>query len=95
MQRNPTFGASQEFLSSSPDRSFPLLVQFGHSSVPETREQSSDGGRQFRGVAVGCAAIPVVHALTNSIAWTAHFLAEVHDAQHKKVFDTVLVMAQC
>jgi hypothetical protein len=55
-QRNPTFGASQEFLSSSPDRSFPLLVQFGHSPVPETREQSSDGGRQFRGVAVGCAA---------------------------------------
>jgi hypothetical protein len=42
-QRNPTFGASQEFLSSSPDRSFPLLVQFGHSSVPDAREQSSDG----------------------------------------------------
>ena len=56
-QRNPTFGTSQEFLSSSPDRSFPMLVQFGHSSVAETREQSSDGGRQFRGVAVGCAAI--------------------------------------
>jgi len=30
---------------------------------------------------------------TNSIAWTAHFLAELHDAQHKKVFDTVLVVS--
>ncbi|MES2237380.1 MAG: type I restriction endonuclease [Pseudomonadota bacterium] len=30
---------------------------------------------------------------TKSIAWTAHFLAELHDAQHKKVFDTVLVVS--
>ena len=30
---------------------------------------------------------------TNSIAWTAHFLAELHDAQNKKVFDTVLVVS--
>ena len=30
---------------------------------------------------------------TNSIAWTAHFLAELHDAQHKKMFDTVLVVS--
>ena len=30
---------------------------------------------------------------TNSIAWTAHFLAELHDAQHNKVFDTVLVVS--
>ncbi|MBL8786183.1 MAG: type I restriction endonuclease subunit R, partial [Deltaproteobacteria bacterium] len=30
---------------------------------------------------------------TNSIAWTAHFLAELHDAQHRKVFDTVLVVS--
>ncbi|MFE8604832.1 type I restriction endonuclease subunit R [Archangium violaceum] len=30
---------------------------------------------------------------TNSIAWTAHFLAELHDAQHKKVFDTVVVVS--
>ncbi len=30
---------------------------------------------------------------TNSIAWTAHFLAELHDAHHKKVFDTVLVVS--
>ncbi len=30
---------------------------------------------------------------TNSIAWTAHFLADLHDAQHKKVFDTVLVVS--
>lgn len=30
---------------------------------------------------------------TNSIAWTAHFLAELHDAQHKKVFDSVLVIS--
>jgi len=30
---------------------------------------------------------------TNSIAWTAHFLAELHDKDHKKVFDTVLVVS--
>ena len=30
---------------------------------------------------------------TNSIAWTAHFLAELHDDQNKKVFDTVLVVS--
>lgn len=30
---------------------------------------------------------------TNSIAWTAHFLADLHDARHKKIFDTVLVVS--
>jgi type I restriction enzyme R subunit len=30
---------------------------------------------------------------TNSIAWTAHFLAELHDGQHKKIFDSVLVIS--
>lgn len=30
---------------------------------------------------------------TNSIAWTAHFLADLHDAAHKKIFDTVLVVS--
>ncbi len=30
---------------------------------------------------------------TNSIAWSAHFLAELHDAQQKKLFDTVLVVS--
>ena len=30
---------------------------------------------------------------TNSIAWTAHFLAELHDASHRKIFDTVLVIS--
>ncbi|MFZ1529166.1 MAG: type I restriction endonuclease, partial [Ferruginibacter sp.] len=30
---------------------------------------------------------------TNSIAWTAHFLAELHGADHKKLFDTVLVVS--
>ena len=30
---------------------------------------------------------------TNSIAWTAHFLAELHDGEQKKVFDTVLVVS--
>ncbi len=30
---------------------------------------------------------------TNSIAWTAHFLADLHDAQNQKVFDTVLVVS--
>lgn len=30
---------------------------------------------------------------TNSIAWTAHFFAELHDAADKKVFDSVLVVS--
>jgi type I restriction enzyme R subunit len=30
---------------------------------------------------------------TNSIAWTAHFFAELHDEHHKKLFDTVLVVS--
>jgi type I restriction enzyme R subunit len=30
---------------------------------------------------------------TNSIAWTAHFLADLHDAQQKKLFDSVLVVS--
>ncbi len=30
---------------------------------------------------------------TNSIAWTAHFFAELHDVEHTKVFDTVLVVS--
>jgi type I restriction enzyme R subunit len=30
---------------------------------------------------------------TNSIAWTAHFLAELHNGQDRKVFDTVLVVS--
>ncbi len=30
---------------------------------------------------------------TNSIAWTAHFLAELHDAEHRKLFDSVLVIS--
>jgi type I restriction enzyme R subunit len=30
---------------------------------------------------------------TNTIAWTAHFLADLHDADRKKVFDTVLVVS--
>lgn len=30
---------------------------------------------------------------TNSIAWTAHFLAELHDATHRKIFDSVLVVS--
>ncbi|MDA0837833.1 MAG: type I restriction endonuclease [Planctomycetota bacterium] len=30
---------------------------------------------------------------TNSIAWSAHFLADLHDADDKKVFDTVLVVS--
>jgi hypothetical protein len=30
---------------------------------------------------------------TNSIAWTAHFLADLHDAADQKVFDTVLVVS--
>lgn len=30
---------------------------------------------------------------TNSIAWSAHFLADLHDAQSQKLFDTVLVVS--
>lgn len=30
---------------------------------------------------------------TNSIAWTAHFLADLHDAQDRKLFDSVLVVS--
>jgi len=30
---------------------------------------------------------------TNTIAWTAHFFADLHDAADKKVFDTVLVIS--
>jgi type I restriction enzyme R subunit len=30
---------------------------------------------------------------TNSIAWTAHFLAELHDANQQKLFDCVLVVS--
>jgi type I restriction enzyme R subunit len=30
---------------------------------------------------------------TNSIAWSAHFLADLHDAQKRKIFDTVIVVS--
>ena len=30
---------------------------------------------------------------TNSIAWTAHFFAELHDAKNEKLFDTVIVVS--
>ena len=30
---------------------------------------------------------------TNSIAWSAHFLADLHDADHRKMFDSVLVVS--
>ena len=30
---------------------------------------------------------------TNSIAWSAHFLADLHDDQDRKVFDTVVVVS--
>jgi type I restriction enzyme, R subunit len=30
---------------------------------------------------------------TNSIAWTAHFFADLHDADHEKVFDSVIVVS--
>lgn len=30
---------------------------------------------------------------TNSIAWSAHFLADLHDEQHNKIFDTVIVVS--
>jgi type I restriction enzyme R subunit len=30
---------------------------------------------------------------TNSIAWTAHFLADLHNTEHQKMFDSVLVVS--
>ena len=30
---------------------------------------------------------------TNSIAWSAHFLADLHDVSNKKIFDTVIVVS--
>ena len=30
---------------------------------------------------------------TNSIAWSAHFLADLHDANHEKMFDSVIVVS--
>ncbi|KGD34421.1 type I restriction endonuclease subunit R [Burkholderia pseudomallei] len=30
---------------------------------------------------------------TNSIAWSAHFLADLHNAEHQKIFDSVLVVS--
>lgn len=30
---------------------------------------------------------------TNSIAWTAHFLADLHDAHNQKIFDSILVVS--
>ncbi|WP_235185435.1 type I restriction endonuclease subunit R [Desulfonatronum thiodismutans] len=30
---------------------------------------------------------------TNAIAWSAHFLADLHDADHKKIFDSVIVVS--
>ncbi|WP_353859773.1 type I restriction endonuclease [Azospirillum formosense] len=30
---------------------------------------------------------------TNSIAWSSHFLADLHDADHRKLFDSVLVVS--
>ncbi|HUD51388.1 type I restriction endonuclease subunit R [Parvibaculum sp.] len=30
---------------------------------------------------------------TNSIAWSAHFLSDLHDAGHRKLFDSVLVVS--
>ena len=30
---------------------------------------------------------------TNSIAWTAHFFAELHDAENRKLFDSILVVS--
>ena len=30
---------------------------------------------------------------TNSIAWTAHFLADLHDTENRKLFDSVLVVS--
>jgi type I restriction enzyme R subunit len=30
---------------------------------------------------------------TNSIAWSAHFLADLHDAKNEKLFDTVIVIS--
>ena len=36
---------------------------------------------------------PAGSGKTNSIAWTAHFLADLHNAAHEKLFDSVLVVS--
>jgi hypothetical protein len=46
-QRNPTFEASHEFLSSSPDRPFSMLVQFGHFLPIELWSSRSIKGNFF------------------------------------------------
>jgi hypothetical protein len=38
LQRKQSVTVSQKFPSTSPDRSFPLLIQFWHFQVPETRK---------------------------------------------------------
>jgi len=47
--RSLPVAVSQEFLSSSPERSLPLLVQFGHSAVTETRNRRSRDAAGFLG----------------------------------------------
>ena len=41
-KRKRMVAASRKFPSSSPERSLPPLIQFGHSSMPETRKLPFD-----------------------------------------------------
>src|SRR5450830_854817 len=55
-QRNRSVIVSREIPSSSPKRSFPMLVQFGYFLVSETRERSFNRARQFSWLKGSCAA---------------------------------------
>ena len=54
--------------------------------LPEAVLHDGPGGRYLVQASAGS-------GKTNSIAWTAHFLAELHDPQDQKIFDTVLVVS--
>lgn len=49
-------------------------------------QQEGDGGKYLIQHSAGS-------GKTNSIAWTAHFLADLHDVKDRKLFDTVLVVS--
>jgi type I restriction enzyme R subunit len=72
-------------------------AQGGHlPALPPARRDPKAGGRRAATNGAGQRYL-IQHSAgsgkTNSIAWTAHFLADLHDAAHKKVFDSVLVVS--
>ena len=57
--------------------------------VADVREHANQGGAGQRYLIQHSAG----SGKTNSIAWTAHFLADLHDEHNAKVFDSVLVVS--